>query len=82
MKKIKYSKPQVIAQLLENKNKKEIIDIFGHSNYHSEYSIWSYNLVKNLFFRREMVLFFNDIEVANINITDYFLGNKIREYFY
>lgn len=75
-------KPDSIAYLLKGKTKKKVKEIVWYSLYHSDFDIWRYELTKNLFFRREMILFFVENNVMDITITDYFLGIIIREYIY
>mgnify|MGYP003616290431 FL=1 len=80
---MKYSEnPSKFGEVLKEKSKQQVLQLIGHSNYHSEFDIWSYNLIQNIFFKREMILFFINNRVLDIVITDYFLGNKIREYIY
>ena len=80
---MKYSEnPSKFGEVLKEKSKQQVLQLMGHSNYHSEFDIWSYNLIQNIFFRREMVVFFSKNIVLDVLITDYFLGNKIREYIY
>lgn len=80
---MKYSEnPSKFGEALKEKSKQQVLQLMGHSNYHSEFDIWSYNLIQNIFFRREMVVFFSKNIVLDVLITDYFLGNKIREYIY
>ena len=80
---MKYSEnPSKFGEVLKEKSKQQVLQLMGHSNYHSEFDIWSYNLIQNIFFKREMILFFINNRVLDIVITDYFLGNKIREYIY
>ena len=80
---MKYSeKHSKFGEVLKEKSKQQILQLIGHSNYHSEFDIWSYNLIQNIFFKREMILFFINNRVLDIVITDYFLGNKIKEYIY
>ena len=80
---MKYSEnPSKFGEVLKEKSKQQVLQLIGHSNYHSEFDIWSYNLIQNIFFRREMVVFFSKNIVLDVLITDYFLGNKIREYIY
>lgn len=75
-------KSKELTTILRDKNKEEIKNILGYGKYHSEFNIWSYDIMKNWFFRREMLLFFSDCQLTDIQITDYWLGNKFREYFY
>ena len=80
---MKYSEnPSKFGEALKEKSKQQVLQLIGHSNYHSEFDIWSYNLIQNIFFRREMVVFFSENVVLDVLITDFFLGNKIREYIY
>ena len=80
---MKYSEnPSKFGEALKEKSKQQVLQLMGHSNYHSEFDIWSYNLIQNIFFKREMILFFINNRVLDIVITDYFLGNKIKEYIY
>ena len=80
---MKYSEnPSKFGEVLKEKSKQQVLQLIGHSNYHSEFDIWSYNLIKNIFFRREMVVFFSENVVLDVLITDFFLGNKIKEYVY
>ena len=80
---MKYSEnPSKFGEALKEKSKQQVLQLIGHSNYHSEFDIWSYNLIQNIFFKREMILFFINNRVLDIVITDYFLGNKIKEYVY
>ena len=80
---MKYSiKPSQMREAIKEKSKQQVLQLIGHSNYHSEFDIWSYNLIQNIFFKREMILFFINNRVLDIVITDYFLGNKIKEYIY
>lgn len=80
---MKYSEnPSKFGEALKEKSKQQVLQLIGHSNYHSEFDIWSYNLIQNIFFKREMILFFINNRVLDIVITDYFLGNKIKEYIY
>ena len=80
---MKYSEnPSKFGEVLKEKSKQQVLQLMGHSNYHSEFDIWSYNLIRNIFFRREMVVFFSKNIVLDVLITDYFLGSKIREYIY
>lgn len=80
---MKYSEnPSKFGEVLKEKSKQQVLQLMGHSNYHSEFDIWSYNLIQNIFFKREMILFFINNRVLDIVITDYFLGNKIKEYIY
>ncbi|WP_209390859.1 hypothetical protein [Chryseobacterium sp. RR2-3-20] len=80
---MKYSEnPSKFGEVLKEKSKQQVLQLIGHSNYHSEFDIWSYNLIQNIFFKREMILFFINNRVLDIVITDYFLGNKIKEYIY
>ena len=80
---MKYSEnPSKFGEVLKEKSKQQVLQLVGHSNYHSEFDIWSYNLIQNIFFKREMILFFINNRVLDIVITDYFLGNKIKEYIY
>lgn len=72
--------PKRLISLLQGKPKVQIKHLIGDSKYHSEFNIWAYDIVKNLFFRREMILFFSDNIVIDIMIIDYFFGNKIKEY--
>ena len=56
---MKYSEnPSKFGEVLKEKSKQQVLQLIGHSNYHSEFDIWSYNLIRNIFFRREMVVFF------------------------
>ena len=77
-----FRKPFKIWRSIKRKIKTAGFQLIGHSNYHSEFDVWKYDLIKNIFFKREMILFFADNIVLDILITDYFLGNKIREYIY
>ena len=77
-----FRKPFKIWRSIKEKSKQQVLQLIGHSNYHSEFDIWSYNLIQNIFFKREMILFFINNRVLDIVITDYFLGNKIKEYIY
>ena len=77
-----FRKPFKIWRSIKRKIKTAGLQLIGHSNYHSEFDIWSYNLIQNIFFKREMILFFINNRVLDIVITDYFLGNKIKEYIY
>ena len=80
---MKYSEnPSKFGEVLKEKSKQQVLQLIGHSNYHSEFDVWSYNLIQNIFFKREMILFFINNRVLDIVITDYFLGNKIKEYIY
>ena len=80
---MKYSEnPSKFGEVLKEKSKQQVLQLIGHSNYHSEFDIWSYNLIQNIFFKREMILLFINNRVLDIVITDYFLGNKIKEYIY
>ncbi len=80
---MKYSEnPSKFGEVLKEKSKQQVLQLMGHSNYHSEFDIWSYNLIQNIFFRREMVVFFSENVVLDVLITDFFLGNKIKEYVY
>lgn len=80
---MKYSEnPSKFGEALKEKSKQQVLQLMGHSNYHSEFDIWSYNLIQNIFFRREMVVFFSENVVLDVLITDFFLGNKIKEYVY
>ena len=80
---MKYSEnPSKFGEALKEKSKQQVLQLMGHSNYHSEFDIWSYNLIQNIFFRREMVVFFSKNVVLDVLITDFFLGNKIKEYVY
>lgn len=80
---MKYSEnPSKFGEVLKEKSKQQVLQLIGHSNYHSEFDIWSYNLIQNIFFRREMVVFFSENVVLDVLITDFFLGNKIKEYVY
>ena len=80
---MKYSEnPSKFGEVLKEKSKQQVLQLIGHSNYHSEFDIWSYNLIQNIFFRREMVVFFSESVVLDVLITDFFLGNKIKEYVY
>ena len=80
---MKYSEnPSKFGEALKEKSKQQVLQLIGHSNYHSEFDIWSYNLIQNIFFRREMVVFFSENVVLDVLITDFFLGNKIKEYVY
>lgn len=80
---MKYSiKPSKMGEAIKEKSKQQVLQLIGHSNYHSEFDIWSYNLIQNIFYKREMILFFINNRVLDIVITDYFLGNKIKEYIY
>ena len=80
---MKYSdNPSKFGEVLKEKSKQQVLQLIGHSNYHSEFDIWSYNLIQNIFFRREMVVFFSENVVLDVLITDFFLGNKIKEYVY
>ena len=79
--KIKISgSPLKLGEMIKEKSKPQVLELFGYSNYHSEFDIWSYDLIKNVFFRREMIVFFVENKVLDIIITDYVLGNKIKEY--
>ena len=77
-----FRKPFKIWRSIKRKIKTAGFQLMGHSNYHSEFDIWSYNLIQNIFFRREMVVFFSESVVLDVLITDFFLGNKIKEYVY
>ena len=56
---MKYSEnPSKFGEVLKEKSKQQVLQLIGHSNYHSEFDIWSYNLIQNIFFKREMILFF------------------------
>ena len=77
-----FRKPFKIWRSIKRKSKQQVLQLIGHSNYHSEFDVWKYDLIKNIFFKREMILFFADNIVLDILITDYFLGNKIKEYVY
>ena len=77
-----FPKPSKLGTMLKEKSKQQVLQLIGHSNYHSEFDVWKYDLIKNIFFKREMILFFADNIVLDILITDYFLGSKIREYIY
>lgn len=80
---MKYSEnPSKFGEVLKEKSKQQVLQLIGHSNYHSEFDVWSYNLIQNIFFRREMVVFFSENVVLDVLITDFFLGNKIKEYVY
>ncbi len=80
---MKYSEnPSKFGEVLKEKSKQQVLQLMGHSNYHSEFDIWSYNLIQNIFFRREMVVFFSENVVLDVLITDFFLRNKIKEYVY
>ena len=70
-----------MAILLDEKTKQQILELIGHSNYNSTFDIWQYDLIKNWFFRREMILFFSkDDNLISVDIKDYLLGIKIKEY--
>lgn len=59
---MKYSEnPSKFGEALKEKSKQQVLQLMEHSNYHSEFDIWSYNLIQNIFFRREMVVFFRKI---------------------
>ena len=75
-------KPDSIGHSLKDKTKNQVKEIMGVSLYHSDFGVWRYELTKNWFFRREMILFFAENTVMDIVITDYFLGNIIRENIY
>ena len=77
-----FPKPSKLGTILKEKSKQKVKELIGYSNYHSEFDVWAYDLIKNIFFKREMILFFADNVVLEVLITDYFLGNKIREYIY
>ena len=77
-----FPKPSKLGTMLKEKSKQKVKELIGYSNYHSEFDVWAYDLIKNIFFKREMILFFADNVVLDVLITDYFLGNKIREYIY
>ena len=79
--KIKISgSPLKLGAMLKEKSKPQVLELFGYSNYHSEFDVWKYDLIKNIFFKREMIVFFVENKVLDIIITDYVLGNKIKEY--
>lgn len=71
-----------LAIMLKERNKQQVKDILGNSNYHSDFDVWVYHLVHNFFFQRELVLFFSENILRDILIVDYILGNRIREYVY
>ena len=49
---MKYSEnPSKFGEVLKEKSKQQVLQLIGHSNYHSEFDIWSYNLIQNIFFR-------------------------------
>ena len=75
-----FPNPSKLCKILKEQSKRRVQELIGHSNYHSEFDVWKYDLIKNIFFKREMILFFADNIVLDILITDYFLGNKVREY--
>ena len=75
--------PERLAILLDEKTKQQILELLGHSNYNSTFDIWQYDLIKNWFFRREMILFFaKDEYLLDIDIHDYLFGIRIKERFY
>ena len=75
-------KPDKIGYYLKCKTKNQVKEIMGVSLYHSDFDVWRYDLIKNVFFRREMILFFAENTVMDIVITDYFLGDIVRENIY
>ena len=73
--------PEELGTLLKEKTKQQVLELIGHSNYNSTFDIWQYDLIKNWFFRREMILFFSkDDNLISVDIKDYLLGIKIKEY--
>ena len=51
---MKYSEnPSKFGEALKEKSKQQVLQLIGHSNYHSEFDIWSYNLIQNIFFLNE-----------------------------
>ena len=73
--------PERLFVLLQEKTKTQVLGLIGHSNYNSCFDVWQYDLVKNFFFRREMILFFSkDDNLISVDIKDYLLGIKIKEY--
>lgn len=80
---MKHSHKQVIlGDKLKGKTKAQVLELLGYSMYNSGFDVWKYELIRNWFFYREMILFFAGEEVYDVQITDYLLGNKIREYIY
>lgn len=77
-----FPNPSKLGKILKEQSKRRVQELLGYSNYHSDFDIWKYDLIQNWFFRREMILFFAGEELRDILITDYFLGNKIKEYIY
>jgi len=67
---------------LKEKTKQQVIDFIGYSDYHSEFDIWKYEPIKNLIFKREIIIFFIANKVYDIIITDYLLGTKLKERIY
>ena len=75
--------PEELGTLLKEKTKQQVLELIGHSNYNSNFDIWQYDLIKNWFFLREMILFFTKDEyLLDIDIHDYLFGIRIKERFY
>ncbi len=75
-------KPSILGSALKGKTKTQVLQYMDYGSYHSGFDVWKYELIRNWIFYREMILFFAGEEVYDIQITDYLLGNKIREYIY
>lgn len=50
---MKYSEnPSKFGEVLKEKSKQQVLQLIGHSNYHSEFDVWKYDLIKNIFFQK------------------------------
>jgi len=71
-----------LGSALKGATKAQVLELLGYSIYNSGFDVWKYELIHNCLYYREMILFFAGEEVYDIQITDYLLGNKIKEYIY
>lgn len=38
---------------LKEKSKQQVLHLVGHSNYHSEFDVWAYDLIQNIFSKKK-----------------------------
>ena len=51
---MKYSEnPSKFGEVLKEKSKQQVLQLIGHSNYHSEFDVWAYDLIQNIFSKKK-----------------------------
>ena len=45
-----FPNPSKLCKILKEQSKRRVQELIGHSNYHSEFDVWKYDLIKNIFF--------------------------------